>query len=48
MNKVKFLIAMMLVALTLSACSKEDNPVDSKVVLDNPQEVVTDQPAFSR
>jgi len=47
MNKVKFLIAMMLVALTLAACSKEDNPIDSgaNVNLDDPQEQVTDQPA---
>ena len=47
MNRIKFLIGIAIVAMTLAACNKEDNPVESSPTLnlDDPQEQVTDQPA---
>ena len=47
MNKVKFMIGLFVAALALTACSVEDNPAEdpTKVNTDDPQEVVTDQPA---
>ena len=42
MKKLLFIFCMAVAAQVFMACSKEDNPVDQ---LDNPQEVVTDQPA---
>ena len=52
MNKVKFLLCMAFATMVLTACDKEDNPVnyqtDPTVNVDNPQEAVTDQPAYSR
>lgn len=44
MKKLLFIFCMAVAAQVFMACSKEDNPVDVDV-LDNPQEVVTDQPA---
>jgi PBP1b-binding outer membrane lipoprotein LpoB len=52
MNKVKFLLCIAFASMVLTACVKEDNPVDDKttptVNLDDPQETVTDQPAYGR
>ena len=51
MNKAKLLVVTILasMAITFAACDKEDNPVKpEKVTVDDPQEQVTDQPAFSR
>jgi len=56
MNKTKFLICAVIGAIALTACSMEDNPGGkpvveptdtTTVVIDNPQESVTDQPAFA-
>ena len=46
MNKVKFLICIVVASMALAACSKEDNPVTTNI--DDPQEQVTDQPAYAR
>ena len=46
MNKVKFLICVIVASMALVACDKEDNPITTNV--DNPQEQVTDQPANAR
>lgn len=51
MNKVKFLFCMVFASMVLTACVKEDNPIDDQpttVNLDDPQETVTDQPANAR
>lgn len=44
---MKFLIVIAIASMALAACSKNDNPIDSpsSTNVDNPQEVVTDQPA---
>lgn len=48
MNKIKMMICLSVFALALTACDKEDNPVDPTVVnIDNPQEEVTNQPAYA-
>ena len=42
------MICLSVFALALTACDKEDNPVDPTVVnIDNPQEEVTNQPAYA-
>lgn len=52
MNKTRLLIgfayaSMALASLALTSCSKEDNPAEpTSVNIDNPQEEVTDQPAY--
>ena len=50
MNKVKFLLCIAFASMVLTACIKEDNPVDdpTTVNMDDPQETVTDQPAYGR
>ena len=52
MNKVKWLLSACLATMALTACDKDDNPVipeePTVVNVDEPQEEVTDQPAFSR
>lgn len=50
MNKAKFLLCIAFASMALTACVKEDNPVDEipTVNIDNPQETVTDQPANAR
>lgn len=50
MKTIKFLIFIFIasMAMTMTSCSKEDNPVGNDLNLDDPQEVVTDQPAYSR
>jgi len=56
MNKIKMIICTFMAAVALTACDKEDNPVgpvepvepEVEVVVDDPQEEVSDQPAFSR
>ena len=48
MNKVKMMICLSVFALALTACDKEDNPVEPTVVnVDDPQEEVTNQPAYA-
>ena len=47
MNRVKFLLGIMLASMLFVACSKDDNPIDN-VNIDDPQEEVTDQPALVR
>ena len=49
MKRLKFLICIAFAAIALAACDKADNPVDSGEIVDvnNPQENVTDQPAYS-
>lgn len=51
MNKAKLLVIAILasMAITFAACDKEDNPIKpEQVTVDDPQEQVTDQPAYSR
>lgn len=49
MKKIKLLAFLFIAAMALAGCDKEDNPVkEQNVNVDNPQEIVTDQPAFSR
>ena len=50
MNKAKLLICTFVGLMALTACDKEDNPTETPtfVNVDEPQEEVTDQPAFSR
>lgn len=44
MKKLLILLGIAFASQLFMACSMDDNPVDS-ANLDNPQEVVTDQPA---
>jgi hypothetical protein len=51
MNKVTVIICTFIAALALTSCDKDDNPVTDEptvVNLEEPQEEVTDQPAYSR
>lgn len=48
MKKIKLLAFVIIAAMALIGCDKEDNPVEQNVNIDNPQEIVTDQPAYSR
>ena len=56
MNKAKILICTVLAAMALTACTVDDNPVpepviiptdSTTVVIDNPTEAVSDQPAYA-
>lgn len=56
MNKAKILICTVLATVALSACTVDDNPVpepviiptdSTTVVIDNPTEAVSDQPAYA-
>lgn len=53
MNKVKFVLGLFFASMLFVACSIEDNPAkpepepESPVNIDNPQEQVTDQPAYA-
>ena len=54
MNKAKILIFAVFAAMTLTACSVDDNSnpdpsvvVPDSVNVDNPYETVTDQPAYA-
>ena len=49
MKKLLILFCMALATQVFMACSKEDNPVDTgnPTNITNPQEVVTDQPAYA-
>lgn len=56
MNKAKLMICVVLGAMALTACSVEDNggsynptiePNDTTVVIDNPNETVSDEPAYA-
>jgi outer membrane biogenesis lipoprotein LolB len=49
MNKVKFLVCLFVASLALTACSIEDNPSEdpTKVIIDDPQNEVTDEPAYA-
>ncbi len=56
MNKAKLLICSVIAATALTACTAEDNPVvdpvidptdTATVVVDNPSENVSDQPAYA-
>lgn len=49
MKKIKLLAFLFIACVALVGCDKEDNPVqEQNVNVDNPQEIVTDQPAYSR
>lgn len=53
MKKVKLLICIAIASIALAACSRDDNPVipgddPTTVNVDDPQEEVTDQPAYTR
>ena len=48
MNKAKLLIGFALASMAMVSCDKDDNPIDPSYNLDDPQEVVTDQPAADR
>ena len=49
MKRIKFLALLFIAFVALVSCSKEDNPVDPTTVnVDDPQEIVTDQPANAR
>ena len=48
MKRIKFLALLFIASVALVSCSKEDNPVEPTPNIDDPQEVVTDQPAYSR
>ena len=48
MNKIKMIICAALASMALAACSVDDNPIEPVVNLDDPQEQVTDQPAYAR
>ena len=46
MKKLLFLLCIAFASVVMTSCSKEDNPIyDGVDNIDNPQEVVTDQPA---
>ena len=46
MKKILFLLCIAFASVAMTSCSKEDNPIYEGVEnIDNPQEVVTDQPA---
>ena len=53
MNKVKFVLGLFFASMLFVACSIEDNPTkpepepEPPVNIDNPQEQVTDQPAYA-
>ena len=49
MNKAKILICLVVAATALTACSRFDNPVpeEETIVMDNPNEVESDQPAYA-
>ena len=54
MNKAKILICAVFAAMTLTACSVEDNPnpeptiiVPDSTNVDNPFEIVSDEPAYT-
>lgn len=45
MKKLLILLCIAFATQVFTACSKEDNPVPGYDDVDNPKEVVTDQPA---
>lgn len=47
MNKVKFILGLFFATMVLAACSVEDNAIEPPVNIDDPQEQVTDQPAYA-
>ena len=56
MNKAKILICAVVASMALTACSVEDNPAidpvinpsdTATVVIDNPTETVSDEPAYA-
>ena len=48
MKKLFILFSIALAAQVFMACSKDDNPIPGVDDIQNPQEVVTDQPANAR
>ena len=47
MKTLKFLTGLFVSSMILAACQVEDNPTEPPVYVDNPQEEVTDQPAYA-
>ena len=48
MKRFKYIAFIIVATMTMMSCSKEDNPVEPTPNIDDPQKVVTDQPAYSR
>ena len=49
MKRFKYIAFIIVATMAMMSCSKEDNPVDPTTVnVDDPQEIVTDQPANAR
>jgi hypothetical protein len=47
MKRFKYIAFIIVTTMALMSCTKEDNPVEPTPNIDDPQEVVTDQPAYS-
>lgn len=49
MSKVKFLLCIVVASMALASCTKDDNPTGTPTYnVEDPQEEVTDQPAYGR